>query len=313
MKALISNNAAPSIEHRPEPTPSELQVRVRTHAMALNNADLAATGDLIAGFEFSGVVDAVGTDAPQELVGQRVMGIGEGAFADFVVADHRHVLVIPDSVSFSHAAALPTALSTEYGALRRAGLNQGSTVLITAATSGIALIGMQVAHTLGAGVVIGTTRNADRADLLHRAGADHTVVLDNEVSLADQVYQLTNGHGADVVLDHVSGAGLGQAIDAARTGGAVVSVGRITGATAEIDLFSLARQKVTLQSVSYGLTPPEVIGDLFAGVVTDLMDAVATGQIRSIVDSEFAFEDAPNAFQRLGSGEAQGKVVLTRA
>ncbi|MFG6444638.1 zinc-binding alcohol dehydrogenase family protein [Microbacterium sp. P07] len=311
MRAIISDHGTPTFVDRPEPTTGPAQVRVRTHAVALNNADLTASGDAIAGFEFAGIVEAAGDGVPQTLIGRRVMGIAEGAFAEVVAADYRHILTIPEGLAFADAAALPTALSTEYGALRRAGLRDGDTVLITAATSGIALVGLQVAQALGAGVVIGTTRSAGRVDLLRRAGVDHVVVLEGDVILADRVRELTGGDGADVVLDHVSGPGLGDAIDAARKGGAVVSVGRVSGPTAEINLFRLAQQGIALRSVSYGLNPPETIGHLMAGVTVDLMEDVAVGRIRPIIDVQVPFRDAGRAYERLGSGTAEGKVVLT--
>lgn len=313
MKAITRNNDAVTVVDRPQPSLGALQLRVQVFAAALNNADLSSNSDEIAGFEFSGVVEAVGDDVPTGMTGRRVMGIAESAFAEYVVADHRHVIEVPDGLAFAQASALPTALTTEYGALRRAGLRSGDSVLITAATSGIALVGIQVAHELGAGVVIGTTRNPARADFLHGAGADHVIVLRDDDVLANRVRELTGAEGADVVLDHISGAGLNDAISSARKGGAVVSVGRITGASAEIDLFMLARQQIALRSVSYGLTPVETIGDLFAGVRTDVLSRVAAGRVRAIVDSEFDFDDAAAAYERLGSGDARGKVVLTRS
>ena len=69
------------------------------------------------------------------MIGSRVMGTGTGAFAEYAVAHHRHVLPIPDGLTFEQAATLPTGLLTEYGALRGGGIRKGDRVLITAATS----------------------------------------------------------------------------------------------------------------------------------------------------------------------------------
>ncbi|WP_200919733.1 quinone oxidoreductase family protein [Rathayibacter sp. Leaf296] len=310
MRAITNHTGTPEVVDRPAPILTALQVSVQVRAVSLNNGDLSSTGAEIAGFEFSGVVNAIGDAVPAALLGARVMGIAEQAFAEIVVADHRHVIPVPDALGWTDAAALPTAVSTEYGALRRAGLIRGDSVLVTAATSGIALIGLQVARALGADVVIGTTRTAERAELLRRAGADEVVVLEDDADLADAVRAFTNGAGADVVLDHVGGAGLAAAVEAARSGGSVVSVGRLAGPTAEIDLFRLARQRVTLRSVSYGLTPPEILGELFAGVSEELLGAVAAGRVRPIVDRTYAFDDVASAYERLASGSAEGKVVL---
>ena len=120
----------------------------------------------------------------------------------------------------------------------------------------------------------------------------------------------TGGEGARLVLDHVGGDGLADAIEAACDGGAVISVGRLGGARASIDLFTLARRHVTLRSVSYGLTPPSVLGDLVDALAPVVLPAVADGRMRAVVDRTYAFGDARAALERLASGEAEGKVVL---
>jgi NADPH:quinone reductase len=309
VRAIIRDNGTPILVDRPEPGISSVQVRVRTRAAALNNADLSASGDGIAGFEFAGVIEAAGDDAPEEMLGARVMGIALGAFAEIVAADHRLLLMIPEGLDFAHASALPTALSTEYGALRRSGLRTGDVVLITAATSGIALIGLQVARAMGAGVVLGTTRTEDRADLLLRAGADHAIVLDGGVALADRVYELSGGVGADVVLDHVRGAGLADAFDASRFGR------RERRAHHGTD----RRDRPVPSCAPAGRTEVGVLRThasrileyLMAGVTADLLDDVAAGRIRAIIDSEVSFTEADRAYDRLASGSADGKVVLT--
>jgi NADPH2:quinone reductase len=237
------------------------------------------------------------------------MGVAESAFAEYLTAHHRHVMPVPSSVNAAAAASLPTALGTEYGAIRQAGLQEGDTVLVTAAGAGIALMGLQVARLLGARTVIGMTRSPDRRDSLAGAGADHVVVTATD-DLAETTRSLTDGMGVDVVLDHIGGDVLDQAIQAARVGGSVVSVGRLAGGRAEIDLFALARRRVLLQSVSYGLTPPSVLGELIDGVRTDVLPAVADGRITPRVDSTHPFDQLGRAMARLRSGKAEGKVAV---
>ena len=314
MHAWIStpdDPTAPVLEQREIPEPGRDEIRVRVRAAAVNNADLVAGGEAhVAGYEFSGEVDAVGPDGDAGLIGRRVMGTAPDAFADFVVVHRRHVLPVPDGMTHAEAAPLPTALLTEYGALRQAGLQRGDTVLLTAATSGIALIGVQIAHVLGADRVIGTTRSSARTGLLQRVGVDHVIVAGDE-DLAEAVRRLTGGTGADVVLDHVGGAMLDTAIGAVRRGGSVVSVGRLAGSSAEIDLFRLAGRSATLRSVSFGFSPPEAIGDLLDGVAADVLAAVADGRVRAPIGATYPFDDAPAAIERLRDG-VDGKVVLTR-
>ncbi|MDE0572738.1 zinc-binding dehydrogenase [Demequina sp. B12] len=312
MRAYVASpeTDVPQIAERPVPTPAGDQVLVRVEAVALNNADLSPASDtFVPGFEFAGEVVATGDDADANLVGTRVMGIAPAAFAEYVVAHRRHLLPVPDGVESDAAATLPTGLMTEHGAIRRAGIAASDSVLVTAATSGIAMLGIQELRALGVGTIIGTTRTPEHRESVLAAGADHVIVTSGS-DLATAVRDLTDGTGVDAVLDHVGGAGLAEAIRAARQGGTVVSVGRLGGATAEIDLFELARQRVTLRSVSYGLTPPEVIGDLMDGVREQVLPAVASGAIAPPLDRTFAFEDLEEAFARLKGSAGHGKVAL---
>lgn len=306
----VPGGTTPQLAQRPVPTPAEDEVLIRVHAAALNNGDLAPVDEeTVPGWEFAGEVVDAGGGAHGERVGQMAMGIAAGAFAEYVTAHHRHVVLVPDGLDAASAATLPTGLMTEHGAIERAGLARGDSVLITAAASGIGLLGVQLARHAGAQTVIGTTRNPARRGLLERAGADHVIVTTTD-DLATATRALTDGSGADVVLDHVGGDTLDDAVQSARTGGSVVSVGRLAGGTAKIDLFALARRRVLLQSVSYGPTPPSVIGDLLDQVSSRLLPAVGDGTIRPFVDHAYAFDQLEDALARLRGGEAEGKVVL---
>jgi NADPH:quinone reductase-like Zn-dependent oxidoreductase len=113
-----------------------------------------------------------------------------------------------------------------------------------------------------------------------------------------------------VVLDHVGGDGLADAIEAACEGGNVISVGRLGGPRATIDMFALARRHVRLRSVCYGLTPPSVLGDLFDALAPVVLSALGGGRIRAIVDRFYAFDEADAAMERQASRNAEAKVVL---
>ena len=312
MRAYVSGENTPlTLTDRPVPTPGHDEVLIRTRAAALNNSDLTPSGDdHIAGFEFAGDVIEVGADAPAQLRGARVMGIAAGALAEIVVAHHRHVVVMPETLSYEEAATLPTALATEHGALTLGEVGPATSVLITAASSGIGVVGVQLAALLGASTIVATTRSPQKSSLLEQLGAHAVVVATGGGGLAAGVRAATGGDGASVVLDHIGGDALTDAVEAASDGGNVISVGRLGGARGSLDLFTLARRHVTLRSVSYGLTPPSVLGDLFDGLTPAVLPALADGRIRAVIDGAYAFDDARSALERLASGRAAGKVAL---
>nr|WP_246336841.1 zinc-binding dehydrogenase [Flexivirga oryzae] len=99
------------------------------------------------------------------------MGTFPSAFAEYLVSDHRFVLP-REGLAPEIACALPTALLTEFGALRAAAFEPGHTVLVTGASTGIGMIGVQVAKALDAARIIATTRTAAKKDLILGLGAD---------------------------------------------------------------------------------------------------------------------------------------------
>ncbi|QJT05591.1 zinc-binding dehydrogenase [Streptomyces asoensis] len=305
----------------PVPQPGPGQIVVRARAAALNNADasmLAAadptsggTGkEYQAGYEFAGEVAAVGDGVGTPAVGERVMGTTPGSFAQYVLADHCHVLPVPDELAHEEACALPTGLLTENGALMTAGFRAGQSVLITGATSSIGLIGVRIAKALGAGQVIATTRSAAKRDLLMGAGADTVVVTDAQ-DLTQAVLDATGGEGVDVTLDHVGGQTFAACLPATRTDGAVVNIGRLDTAASTIDLDALSYRHLRVAGVSFGFTRPAELGAVIAAAGEHLLAAVADGRVRPLIDTTLSFATATEAAERLRSHQAHGKIILT--
>ncbi|MFB7193655.1 zinc-binding alcohol dehydrogenase family protein [Streptomyces sp. NPDC056240] len=238
------------------------------------------------------------------------MGTTPRSFAQYVLADHRHVLPIPDGVGYDEAAALPTGLLTEHGALRAGSFQAGQSVLITAASSGIGLIGVQIAKAIGAGTVIATTRSAARRELLTRTGADVVVVTD-ERDLTQTVLEATGQDGVDVVLDHVGGQTFADCLPATRVDGHVVNIGRLGQARSTIDLDALSYRHLRLRGVSFGFTRAAELGLVMAELAPQLLPAVAEGRIRPVIDTTLPFDQANTAAARLRTHQAHGKVVLS--
>ncbi|MFJ8749999.1 zinc-binding alcohol dehydrogenase family protein [Streptomyces sp. NPDC102441] len=310
---------APRQVHAPRPGPGQVVVRAR--AVALNNADasmLAAadptaggTGEEYqAGFEFAGEVTAVGAGAGMPALGSRVMGTTPGSFAQYVLADHRHVLPVPDELGNEEACALPTGLLTEHGALAVAGFQAGQSVLITGATSSIGLIGVRIARALDAGRIVATTRDAARSDLLENAGAD-TVVITGEQDMTQAVLTATRGQGVDVALDHVGGRTFADCLPATRSDGAVVNIGRLDRAASTIDLDALSYRHLRVHGVSFGFSRAAELGAVIAAAGERLLPAVADGRAQPLIDSTWSFDTAARAAARLRSHRAHGKIVLS--
>lgn len=322
MRALIGGRGpAWVLDDVPMPRPGRGEVLIRNRASATNNADLpmleeadptqGGTGkEFIAGFEYAGEIAALGEDAGEWRLGDPVMGTFPSAFAEYLVVDHRFVLPRPQGLSPEAACALPTALLTEFGALTVAGFTPGQSVLSTGASTGIGMIGIQIAKVLGASPVIATTRSADKRDLLTELGAD-TVIVTGEDDLAPAVLAATDGQGVDVVLDHVAGDTFAQCLPATAVDGHVVNIGRLAGPASTIDIDALSYRHLTVTGVSFGFSRDWETLPILEALGAEVLPAVGRADIRPVIDTTVDVAHVQQAADRLRSGDAVGKAVLT--
>lgn len=303
----------------PQPGPGEVLIRVR--AAGSNNGDLpmlegadpsgGGSGQTqTAGFEHAGEVVALGEGVHSWQVGDPVMGSVPGAMAEYVVSDARFVMPRPAALPPEQACVLPVGLLTEHGALAVAGSTTGETVLVTGASSGVGLVGVQVAKALGASRVIGTTRREELRPVLEQLGVDDVLVTSGE-GLAEQVLGLTEDRGVDVVLDHLGAPVFAECLAATAEDGHVVPVGRAAGAQATISLDQIGYHHLTVHGVSFGFGRAQEMAEVVAALRPEVLPALARGEIRPVVDAVFAVQDHQKALQRLRSGKAVGKVAIT--
>jgi NADPH:quinone reductase-like Zn-dependent oxidoreductase len=325
MPALIGGVAPDwQLQQIDVPTPGPGQLLVRVRAAGVNRGDLymlegtynpnTKTGNVYtAGFELAGEVAALGDDVTGFEVGDRVMGATLGAFAGYALVDHRHAFAVPEQIDWTKAAALPVGLATEHDALvTEGGLTEGDRVLVVGATSSVGLIGVQLAKALGAGLVMATTTSPEKADHLMRVGADVVFNTSSE-NLVERVNEVTDGQGADIVLDHVGGQLFADLLPSTRVQGTIVNIGRLAGATSTINLDQLAFRRLRIRGTTFSIRTPEERAAVSAAVVADVLPALQAGRILPVVDRVFAFEDAQAAADRMRANQAAGKLVLELA
>ena len=184
MKAAVVGANGVEIRDVARPVPGPAQVLVHVRAAGLNRADLTvASGRMhggsggpgtVIGMEFAGEVAEVGAGVKDIKPGDRVMCSGAAAYAEYAVADFGRTAKIPaNNMTFPQAATLPVALQTMHDAVVTNGrLKEGEAILIQGASSGVGLMGMQIAKVKGARLVIGSSTNAERRARLGEFGAD---------------------------------------------------------------------------------------------------------------------------------------------
>lgn len=220
-----------------------------------------------------------------------------GAYAELVAVPARALLPLAEAVSFIDAAAAQIAFSTAWHVLvNRAQLRAGQTVLINAAGSGIGSAALQVARFAGARII--ATASTEEKLARARAQADHAVNYTRS-GWWQQVLDLTDGRGVDVVMSHVGGEEFAGSFEAVKSDGAIVVVGGHSDETVPLDLIRLFRRQVRIIGSSRA-TQAEL---------ATVMDLVGRGVFRPVIHAQYALKDVGEAHRALGSRSAFGKVV----
>jgi NADPH2:quinone reductase len=326
MKAYVLTDAGPAIRDTPKVAPRQGQVSVKVEANALNRVDLAmASGAMhgarggvgtVLGSEWSGQVEAVGAEVTDFAVGDRVMGASASSFAEYVCVHAAHVLKIPESsggganMGFEEATCFPVAMRTMHDAIVTAGqLQPGETVLIQGASSGVGLLGMQIAKVMGAKAVIGSSTDPERRSKLSNYGADLAIDT-TDPAWVDAVVDYTMGQGVELIVDQVSGGLVNGNLRAARIKGRIVNVGRLGGTRTEFDADLHALRRITYIGVTFRTRTLDEVAEINRRAVADLWAPLSAGQLKLPVDSVFAFADVDQALGRMARNQHFGKIVL---
>jgi NADPH:quinone reductase len=320
VKAVVLTEKGPAICDVAQPQPEAGEVLVKVHANGLNRADLAmASGHMhgsrggvgtVLGLEWAGEIAALGEGVTGLEVGDRVMGSG-GGFSEYVATPAVHVLRLPDAnMSFEEAACLPVALRTMHDALVGQGsLKPGQSVLIQGATSGVGLMGLQIARLLGAGKVIGSSTTAERRGRLAEFGAD--LAVDTRKSTwVQEVLDFTDGEGVDLIVDNVSGPLVTPNMRVTKILGRIVNVGRLGGQRTEFDADLHALRRITYLGVTFRTRTLAEIDAVNRAMVADLWPAVTERRLTLPIDSVFPFSEAMKALEHMRANRHFGKIVL---
>lgn len=221
-----------------------------------------------------------------------------GTLTDTVVVPARNVLVRPGTLETPEAASVPLVFQTAWRMANKADIRPGDLVVVPGAGGGVASAAIQIAKHLG-GHVIATTSSEEKAKRATDLGADEVVDY-TEDDWGQQVHELTNKQGVDVVLDTAGQEVWPEAQRFLRAGGKVVCCGATSGPQATLDLRYVFYRQL------------EFIGSTMANAreFDEVMTLVFNGWLSPVVDRTFSFDQAPDAFEYLEAGKQFGKVVV---
>ncbi|TCZ57892.1 zinc-binding dehydrogenase [Roseicella aquatilis] len=322
MKAAIVTEQGVQVRDVPEPQPGPQEVLVRVRAAGLNRADLGVAAGhahgriggpgTILGLEFAGEVAAVGSEVPDTIrPGQRVMASGAGGYAEYAVADWGRVCPLPDAnMGWVQAATLPIALQTMHDAVATNGaLKAGESILIQGASSGVGLMGMQIAKLMGARQVLGGSRNPAARSRFAEFGCDLAVDT-ADPAWPERVLEATDGRGVEVIVDQVSGGVANGNLRACAILGRIVNVGRLGGSRGEFDFDLHALRRIRYIGVTFRTRSVEEVREINRRMRADLWGAVEAGKLRLPVDRVFPLAEAAEALAHMRANTHFGKIVL---
>jgi NADPH:quinone reductase len=324
VKAAVLGESGVELRDLPKPVPASNEVLIRVCASSLNRADLLiATGHQHGrvggvgarlGLECAGEVEAVGSEVEGVRVGDRVMGSAPGGHAEYVATDRGRVHRIPaNNMTYAQAACLPVALQTMHNAVVTAGrLKRGEALLISGASAGVGLMGMQIGKLMGASLVMGTSTHAGRRARLEEFGCD--LALDStDPDWPAAVKQATGGRGADLIVDLVSGSLVNQNLEAAALLGRIVNVGRLGGMTGAFNFDLHALKRIDYIGVTFRTRTPQEVREIIRLMRADLWPAVEAGKLALPIDRTFPLEEIAEALSVMRANQHFGKIVITVA
>lgn len=336
MRAIVTtrngNVDAMKVETRPDPVADKGQVLIRTKAAGLNFADILARQGLypdgprkpcVMGYEVSGIVEAVGAEVDQNLVGKPVIAMTRfGGQAELVATSAAQIFEKPEQLSFEQGAAIPVNYLTAWALLVvMGGLKSEESVLIHNAGGGVGLAALDIAKHIGA-TTYGTA-SASKHEFLKERGLNHAIDYRNQDWLP-ALMDLTDGRGVELVIDPLGGSSWKKSYRALRTTGRMGVFGISTASASGIK-GKLRAAKALLQTPRFnplglmnrnkgvfGLNLGHMWreGEKVASWTREIMRGVQEGWIRPHVDRAFEFEQAADAHRYLEGRKNIGKVVL---
>lgn len=318
MQAVIAELGQPlTLGDVAAPVVGDSDVLIEVRAAGLNRADLMQRAGLyppppgaseILGLEAAGVVAQVGAGVTEWKTGDRVCALlSGGGYAELASADAGSCFPIPDTMSFADAVCFPEAMMTVWAnVFMRSNLLAGESFLLHGGTSGIGTMGIQMARLFGASTIFATAGSDAKVALCRELGA--TVAINYRTE--DFVEVVTANGGADVILDMVGGDYIQRNIAAANLNGRICNIAYQDGFEATLNFGPVLMKRLVLTATTLRARSNDEKRSIRDAVVAQFWDAVTSGEIRPVLDSTFAIDDAESAHARLEAGGHIGKIAL---
>ncbi len=324
-------------EDHPTPEIGPKDVLVNIKATSVNRADLvirtgypglALNFPHILGGDITGVISEIGSEVKGFSKGDRVVAwsiVSEaddewskrgkagqsiswqyfgmhrsGSYAEYAAVPASSLVKLPDNVSFDDAACLPVAGLTAIHGVKTVGdLQKGDRFFIWGGTSGLGIIAIQIAKSIGA-EVFATAGFPHKIDFLKQMGVDHIFNHRDGTAVDDEVLKMTGGTGIDVILDYVGPEAFPKNFKMVKKGGKILFCGILTGREAMVSLHQTYLRHISLMGLYLGEKRE----------LEELVSLVSEGKVKPHIGATLELKDAAKAHEMMAKGEVIGKIVL---
>ena len=318
MKAAVYYETGPPdvfrYEDVPDPAVYPGGVLVEVEAISIEGGDTLnrAGGELtsvphIVGYQCAGTIREVGEGVTDRIIGKRVVAtMLSGSHAELVAVPAVVTWPIPDGADVVAAACVPVAFGTADDCLFEFGhLQAGETVLVQAGAGGVGVAAIQLAKRAGA-TVLATASSDARLEPLRPLGLDRGINYSQD-GWVEEVRAATDGRGVDLVVDSVGGRVLAGSLRCLAYRGRCITVGNAGREAQPLDVSALMLGNQSLTGVFLGA---EIATPRAHEMIQGLVDDVAAGRLRVLVDRTFPLSDAAAAHAFVEGRQAVGRVVL---
>jgi acyl transferase domain-containing protein/SAM-dependent methyltransferase/acyl carrier protein len=302
----------------PRQAPAAHQVEIQVCAAALNFSDVMKAlglypglpdGPVPLGIECSGRISAVGEGVEGLQVGDEVVAIAPFSFGSHVITYAPFVAHKPQRITFEEAATLPIAFLTAHYAMNYLGhLEAGERILVHAASGGVGLAAIQLAHKQGA-EVLATAGSPEKREFLKSLGVQH-VMDSRSLAFAGQVMTHTGGRGVDVVLNSLSGEAIFKGMTTLAEYGRFLEIGK-----RDIYMNSKLGMKPFRKNLSFiAIDLDRAMRErplVLARLYKEVMDGVRDGSLHPLPHRVFSITNVVAAFRYMAQAKHIGKVVIS--
>jgi putative PIG3 family NAD(P)H quinone oxidoreductase len=299
--------------------PGPREVLVKVAAAGVNRPDILQRQGAypppegvtdIPGLEVAGTIVAVGEGVDEWQAGHEVCAlVAGGGYAEYCVVPAPQCLPIPVAIDMVQAASLPETFFTVWANLiDRALLKPREVVLVHGGASGVGTAAIQIARLFEARVFV-TAGTAEKCRVCEKLGAERAINYRNE-DFVEVVKSLTEGKGADVILDMVGGDYIQRNINLLAHDGRLVYIAFMRGAKAEVNFLPVMLRRLTITGATLRPRPVEEKGAIAKALRKTVWPQIENGRVKPVIHATFPLARAAEAHRLMESGTHTGKVVL---